>query len=580
MGTKVAEIFAEIDLNMGKIASQNAEARNIFARTADDIQKKLENVKRISGYALRQIGEGANEYAVARTNPNLAASKSFNDIRIAELTAAFRRRKELESSLMDGSGITVATAGMSKYQFAVMQASYGVQDFIQQIGPMGLQGALSASANNMAMVATTLSTGTLGAFAGIGITLAAVLPTIVSAFNNTAKGAEAVKTRIDALTTSLQNQQRVANAQAQLRHSAEDVNVTETSGVFSDIAKKEAELAEIDAKMADARARIAASGGDMLPRIAGRRPLNAAELRAVELAGGFAYSPSGERARMGLGAESRGEVRVIGREMIAFENRGAEDLAAIQKEIKEREKELGDLSVDRLAKEKEILALREAMPAAAREELDVINRNLTTNDALDRKLLKIKDDYTKMASDAARAFDALGTSPSERVGTLRKIRRRADEEADAAIRSDPEYNKFDQQNEEYVRKRTAREKDMLKMERDLEHDNLGKRAQDVYDIRRKLEERRDDILKNERDPERQAKLLGMAADAAERQLAALKPIGGDKAGIAGFSDLLQKNLFGGDMTKNLAATAKNTAEQKTLTSELIGAVRGLNLGLQ
>ena len=46
MGVKVAEIFAEIDLNMAKIASQNAEARNVFSRTTDLVRDKLDQIGR------------------------------------------------------------------------------------------------------------------------------------------------------------------------------------------------------------------------------------------------------------------------------------------------------------------------------------------------------------------------------------------------------------------------------------------------------------------------------------------------------------------------------------------------------
>ena len=69
------------------------------------------------------------------------------------------------------------------------------------------------------------------------------------------------------------------------------------------------------------------------------------------------------------------------------------------------------------------------------------------------------------------------------------------------------------------------------------------------------------------------RLKKLAVGAAERDLAGLKAPGGEKVGLTGLHDMIQKGLFGGSMEKNMADVAKNTAEQKTLLKEAISAIK-------
>lgn len=599
MGTKVAEIFATIDLDASKIGSQAAEVRNIFTRTSSDVQKKLEEMK-------RRVENSYNlaEYQIAARNPNISAADRFKEIRTRELIAAFQRQKAAEQAMNQASG-GMAASGMNKYQFAITQAGFGVQDFIQQIGPMGLGGALSASANNWAMVATTLSTGTVGALAGIGITLAAVMPSLIHYFSQTNSGAEEAKARVEALTHAYEAQQRVLESLRGIREAGDVTSIKDRKAAETEVESKANEAARIRETQADIKRQMDETEKKKRLRVVTEVPIDRATRETFEraLSGtGSEEDVASARSFMRMFGEKRGGQVTSIKDGKAVVTRAAteEERTEADKRLVDLRKQLEDSGAKLIEIEERIAAAKKKGVKLTEDELADIKRiveltesflskrsggkestGFTFNDPENaRKAAEIAAEYEKKNAEV-RKQERAGVISGSQADSLIEEQSRESRRKIADIQeseADKEFADADRKNQEYSRKKAEREKEVTKMTHDLERDNLGKRAKEQYDIRRRLEERRDEILTKVKDPKEAKKLLDMAADAAEREKAALKPIGGDKTSITGFADTIQKALFGGDMSKNMAQTAKNTKDQSNKLDTLITAVRNINTG--
>ena len=109
---------------------------------------------------------------------------------VRQMTAA---QRQLNNSMM------MTARGSGRMNVAMTQASFGVEDFMTQLGPMGLGGALRAAGNNMSMVAHSLGGWKAGAIVGI---TAAILPMLINMLDKTGQAADRVSKKIKELTES------------------------------------------------------------------------------------------------------------------------------------------------------------------------------------------------------------------------------------------------------------------------------------------------------------------------------------------------------------------------------------------
>jgi hypothetical protein len=517
----------------------------------------------------------------------------------------FAKAQAFGSNLANFQG---AAAGFGRLQFAIQQASFGLQDFLVVLGPMGLGGALRASVNNFAQVAAIINP-VHGAFIGLGLTIGSVLlPHLLGLsdqFGKTKNKSDELKDSTNALTEAFRAQQQTLSDTAKLREAGEPSTTKTVEEATKSIETKERDILRMRARMDDidkapapplGPVAVAATAlpNEFLEGPAGGGEFTRSELRARQkmlekaakatgLNEGFISSFTGLSTEMTKsllegrpipigGPEDKKQARLEGGKLIIEQLQDVDD---IEKKLKERAEERHKLEIDIAATEKEIAAEEERRKALAPEELRLLRERLTVTDELGKKLAKIEEERRKTRDEAGALFGEAKTPLLERAKILRDIDKHAAEDSAKAHfeAADKVFEEGDRKNREFTKRRESREKDIAKLSRDLERENMGERAAKIAAIRDRLEDRRKEILEKEKDPEERRRLLGLAAGAAERELASLKAPGGDKLGITGLHDAIQKGLFSGTMEKDMATTANNTTNMKNSLRDLINAVR-------
>ncbi len=463
--------------------------------------------------------------------------------------------KRQAAALSGGGGI----GGANKFNFAIQQASFGVQDFFQQLGPMGLAGALSASANNWSQVAAIINP-LHGAFAGIAITMASVL---IPQMFKTKDAAKDTKEGIDALTESFRKQQSVLESMSKIRQADKGVagikdpkaaakEIEEVDEKIKESVKHQADLAK-DVKDAAAMGRTQVVGN-----------LGIGDIRAQ----GFEFN---KMAELGEDAHGNKDAGLLKERTNAILKAMGHDATTHTAEIDGDRLVISRLrTVEQIKEiEKRITDLREQQGKEGVEQ-DILHARRT---ALETRIKDLKqeavDDLTKKTRD--NLAEGENNPFQKKAEELKQKRRETIDEimktlpagADRAAMIRDVNQSFQKQI------RNVGKDERAALSRDMQRDIMGDRASKIDDIAHTLEERGKKIDQLFPEGKERGMALSAAAAAAQAQRKALDtPSTGDKVGMGGLHDLIQKQLSDKDYTQD---TAKNTADANTKLDSLITA---------
>ena len=193
---KAKSFFESLDSNV-PAGTQSQQA----LRKLEELDRKINRLK-ADEQALRTRGLAPTSGAIHRQIRALEAEKQ----KVIQTTSSLRNMTQAE--IQAGAAINVASAkmgkgakGFGKYQVAISQAAFGLEDFMTQI-QYGLGPALRGAGNNISMVAHSLK----GPLAGgiIGVT-AALLPSLISMLSKTKEEAKDTNKEIRELADSMKS---------------------------------------------------------------------------------------------------------------------------------------------------------------------------------------------------------------------------------------------------------------------------------------------------------------------------------------------------------------------------------------
>jgi hypothetical protein len=464
--------------------------------------------------------------------------------------------KRQAAALAGGGGY----GGANRMNFAFQQASFGIQDFMQQLGPMGLQGALSASANNWSQVAAILSP-VHGAVAGVAITLGSVL--IPQLFKSSA-AAKDTKEGVDALTESFKRQMQTLEDLSKIRLGDQGVGgIKDVKGAKKDLDEVNEKLDESKKKQADNADAMKKAEAKGLPEVL--RALDIGAIRgmgfefnkvsdiAKDMNGNKDPLAEAERIRnilrdVGLDTKTHsGEI--VGERLIITRLRTAEQIKEIEKEIAEIRSRQGAEGVDQAALEKRKTALEARLPELKREAAEDLTNKLREEIAA--------NPFNKYEKERRELNQKRRETLDEIIKTVPPGAERADLMRDVNMNFKS-------------RILNVGKDDRASLTRDMQRDVMGDRASKIEDIAHTLEERGKKIDQLFPEGKERGMALSAAAAAAQAQRKALDTSGaGEKVGMgSALHDLIQKQLSDKDFTQE---TAKNTADANNKLDSLITA---------
>lgn len=163
--------------------------------TIGKLQALDSKIRKLQG-DLRYMASNGLRPATSAIHQQIAALQKQ---RVSLIAASGTVRQMAAAQQQLNNSMMMSARGSGRMQVAMTQASFGVEDFMTQLGPMGLGGALRAAGNNMSMVAHSLGGWKAGAIVGI---TAAILPMLINMLDKTGQAADRVSKKIKELTES------------------------------------------------------------------------------------------------------------------------------------------------------------------------------------------------------------------------------------------------------------------------------------------------------------------------------------------------------------------------------------------
>jgi predicted transglutaminase-like cysteine proteinase len=475
-----------------------------------------------------------------------------------------------------------------------MQASYGMQDFITVMGMGGgLRAAMGGMSNNLSQMVMILGMmGTISMPLAAALSVATALgAALVPMLFDTGKGGQAAAEGLEALERSLKRVKQATDDLAASRK-ATDVSDIETFGqAGKDIKRTMKERDELDKQVVDELAAQKQREAQQTPVVASRAiPKHLQNLKPGDRGNldilGLIDDALGGKGEFGVASEIRRNMEATGKPVdvgggrqISKEGNNfvvrqlptGKELEKFQKERQDSEEKVSQLGKEREDKEKRITNAKQKQAQLTNEEADRLRDQNDDTDSLDKKLTHINAEQKKRVKEA-QEFASTGDARGPQMileAQLWGDRARHEARVDDLDKSE---RKGIEANEAFIKKREQREKEAGHLAHQMEGETLGDRAAKFQNIRAQLEERRDWIEKNVRDPDERNRLLKLAVDSASHQEALVRPRGGDKTTAGGLADAIQKALFEGDATKYMKDTAKNTQDQLKKLDDVISAI--------
>jgi hypothetical protein len=455
-----------------------------------------------------------------------------------------------------------AQARMNRFNQALLQASFGAQDFSVMYGPMGLQGALRASVNNWSQVAAIINP-LQGAFVGLGLTLATVLyPYLL----DTGNAADDTAKRMERLAASVQHLQNRAKLNVDLfradimpgEFGSSHEGLARQKSVDDEIAVTKKEIEEERRKLEDMKKLRQPEGIGSARVDVGNMGMDffRGELaNAVEAAGGKGINAWGPAIRdlMGKGAAD------IGDGLIATFNdktgqvtvgraRSADELKKINEDVAASEARIAEKSNDVLVKERERVRIKERLKEVGNKELGEIKRGLAATDDLGRKLVQIEENRRAKRKKANEAMDATGTTTAG-MKMLDDIDAQADKERRDAIKEDDKRKKQEANSQFAQTRRLVGEM----------RDDIAPAFAPVGRILDQMKERKREIADMENiSVEKRQALMAMTDAAGRKQLDELakKRVAPSFSGIAEMGNRVQLSLMSSGTEQDIRKTAQ------------------------
>lgn len=409
--------------------------------------------------------------------------------------------------------------GAGAFAIGLQQASYGVQDFIQVVGPMGLGGALRASVNNFAQMLAMINP-MAGAIGGLAVTAIGIyVASIMDAKEETDDFTESIERLADAAKRLSDIQSRMregARFQSRLRDLRSEGDVEGAQRMRLDL-QDELEIAKRDERVARA-----VRDKEVRDRINAATPEEEAALgkRVVSQ-----MDPVEQNRLFSRTTQSREEIlRHLGRRAILEGRVDGNEFASV-------------------------------LPKEDRKEFMGVFTDLN----------KQVDDAAKAAQRAEFQIGELNRAMPEIAGkhTQKEMEKTAKEREQQAAREAEDEARARKEQERTAKERIRLEKESRQMGRDIAGDLAPGRGRTV-EIMSKLEDRLaqikgDTVIDG---PTRQQRAMD-AVTAAEKQLGTLmetKPRRMEFTGISEFGRAIQQAILPTEEAKKQAEIAKNTKE--------------------
>lgn len=572
------------------LAQCRAEDTGRAARLgAISAQEKLAAIQPFATSVINQFTTAAQRQEKYIIDLNAAYHAGL--VPIGAYTAAMKFAAN-QTNFSGGSGMGKGSGGLG---MLAMQASYGLQDFITVMGMGGgLRAAMGGMSNNLSQMVMILGMmGTISTPLAAALSIATALgAALVPMLFDTGK---AGKTAAESLVDLERALKRVKQATDDLSASrkAKDVSDIETFGQSSkEIRQAAKERDEFDKQIKDELESQVKREAMQTPVVASRqiperlRNLKPGAEGQLELLG-LIDDALGGKGEFGKAADIRDKMnrtgkpvdvgggRQISREGDNFVVRQlptGDELKKFQEGRQESQDKVSQLGKDRQDKEDRITEAKKKQAQLGNEEVSRMRDQNDDTDSLDKKLTKINEEEKKRVKEAEHFASTGDARGPQMILEAQQWGERARHEA----RNDDEekgWKKLDDGNQAFIKKKEQREKEAAHLAHQMEGETLGDRAKKFQGIRAQLEERRDWIDKNVKDPDERNRLLKLAVDSASHQEALVRPKGGDKTTATGLADAIQKGLFEGDATKYMKDTAKNTADQLGKLDDVIKAIK-------
>lgn len=182
-------------------------------------------------------------------------AEAFIGLNVDGVTKVSNDLKTVESQFnksmnsMNSNVLSVGNTMSTKFRQAMLQTSYGVQDFLAVYGTMGLQGALRASINNLGMVATIVQGPVTGGLMAMGLAIGSVL---IENLVGGRKKTDEFRGSVDALVQSFKNAKSASEFGAALRKAADVSDVTDAAKANAEIVEGKKNIAELNIQIDDA----------------------------------------------------------------------------------------------------------------------------------------------------------------------------------------------------------------------------------------------------------------------------------------------------------------------------------------